>query len=486
LKNRIKGIKFRTWFYFLLFSVTMLALLGFLLIALLKPYYRENRLETINSISQTIEDKLINNRATEEDVKYASRLVVGNNVCAVVYNVNGREVYSSDSLGELCMLDKDITIDNQELNVKENKKEVIDILNENKEFNVTLNNEYSNTEMLLYGKKIVSNLANYYLVINSPLEPVESYINFILNQYLYVAVIVIIVALIVAYFFAHRISSPIIKMKTEANKLAEGNYDANFKTNSFSEINDLASTLDNATNKLSKIDELRKDLLANVSHDIKTPLTMIQAYAEMIKDISGDDPIKRNEHLDVILKETDYLNRLVSDMQEYSKMQAGYITLNKNNFDLKEAIEDVLDLLSHLIEEKGIILETDLKPVVIYGDDLKMSQVVYNFISNAIKHTDNNKKIIVKLIDSEEKVRFEVIDEGDGISEEALPYIWDRYYKIDKNYNRSVNSTGLGLAIAKAILEAHHATYGATSKLKMGSTFYFELSKEYETDEEKE
>jgi len=462
----------------------MLAVLGFLLIALLKPYYRENRLQTINSISQTIEEKLINNRASEEDVKEASKLVVSSNICAVVYNVNGREVYSSDSLGELCMLDKDITINDETVNISRDRQKVLDKLNEEKEFNITLNNEQNNIEMLLYGKKVLSNLANYYLVINTPLEPVESYINFILNQYLYVAVIVVIVSLVVAYFLAHRISSPIIKMKKEANKLAEGNYEANFKTDSYSEINDLASTLDNATNKLSKIDELRKDLLANVSHDIKTPLTMIQAYAEMIKDISGEDKEKRNEHLDVILKETDYLNRLVSDMQEYSKMQAGYITLNKNNFDLKETIDDVLDLLDHLIKEKNLTIVTDLKPLVIYGDDLKMSQVVYNFISNAIKHSDNNKKIIIKLIDSEEMVRFEVTDEGDGISEEALPYIWDRYYKIDKNYNRNVNSTGLGLAIAKAILEAHHATYGATSKLKEGSTFYFELSKEYDDEGE--
>jgi len=463
----------------------MLAVLGFLLVALIKPYYKESRLQTINSISNTIEDKLINSHATEQDVKDASKLVVSSNICAVVYNDNGREMYSSDSLGELCMLDKDVTVNNEVINIKKDNEQIIERLNETKEFNYTLNNETNNIEMMLYGKKISSNLANYYLVINSPLEPVESYINFILNQYLYVAIIVVIISLVVAYFLAHRISSPIIKMKTEANKLAEGNYEANFKTDSYSEINDLASTLDNATNKLSKIDELRKDLLANVSHDIKTPLTMIQAYAEMIKDISGDDPEKRNEHLDVILKETDYLNRLVSDMQEYSKMQAGYITLNKNNFDLKETIEDVLDLLDHLIKEKNLTIITDLKPLVIYGDDLKMSQVVYNFISNAIKHSENNTTIIVKLIDTEEKVRFEVIDEGDGISEEALPYIWDRYYKIDKNYNRNVNSTGLGLAIAKAILEAHHATYGAQSKLKEGSTFYFELSKEYEDEEEK-
>ncbi|MBQ2138811.1 MAG: HAMP domain-containing histidine kinase, partial [Erysipelotrichaceae bacterium] len=303
-------------------------------------------------------------------------------------------------------------------------------------------------------------LANYYLVINTPLEPVESYIDFILNQYLYIAAIVIFIALIVAMFLARRISLPIVKMKDEANKLAQGDYNAKFETNSFSEINDLASTLDDATEKLSKVNELRKDLVANVSHDIKTPLTMIKAYAEMIKDISGDDSKKRNEHLDVILQETEYLNKLVTDMSELSKLQSGVIEINRDNFDLKECVNKVVLLLSQAISEKNIKLILDLDDCFVYADEIKLSQVIYNFLSNALKYSDADSKITVRIRDSEDKVRLEVIDNGNGISEEALPYIWDRYYKVDKNFNRSVNSTGLGLAIAKAILEAHKAHYG--------------------------
>ena len=309
------------------------------------------------------------------------------------------------------------------------------------------------------------------------------YIDFILNQYLYIAAIVIFIALIVAMFLARRISLPIVKMKDEANKLAQGDYNAKFETNSFSEINDLASTLDDATDKLSKVNELRKDLVANVSHDIKTPLTMIKAYAEMIKDISGDDPKKRNEHLDVILQETEYLNKLVTDMSELSKLQSGVIEINRDNFDLKECVNKVVLLLSQAISEKNIKLILDLDDCFVYADEIKLSQVIYNFLSNALKYSDADSKITVRIRDSEDKVRLEVIDNGNGISEEALPYIWDRYYKVDKNFNRSVNSTGLGLAIAKAILEAHKAHYGVESKLGEGSTFWFELDKDYENEE---
>ncbi|MBR4421424.1 MAG: ATP-binding protein, partial [Erysipelotrichaceae bacterium] len=116
------------------------------------------------------------------------------------------------------------------------------------------------------------------------------------------------------------------------------------------------------------------------------------------------------------------------------------------------------------------------------ADQIKISQVIYNFLSNALKYSDDGAKIRIVIKADEEKVRLEVIDNGSGIAEDALPYIWDRYYKVDKNFNRSVNSTGLGLAIAKAILEAHDASYGVTSKEGEGSTFWFEIAREYEDE----
>ena len=458
-------------------------LLGFLLVVLIKPYYRNDRIKTIDNISETIETMILKNDVTQNDVESVARTVIGNNVCAIIYNENAKRVYyPPDSLGQLCMLDKEITIGEQTYIIRRDPQKFIDTIKQQNPFSMTLNSELTNTEMLLYGKQIKANLANYYLVLNTPLEPVESYIDFIMNQYLYIALIVILISVVVAFFLARRISNPIIKMKDEANKLAQGNYDAHFETKSFSEINDLASTLDDATEKLSKVNDLRKDLVANVSHDIKTPLTMIKAYAEMIKDISGDDPKKRDEHLDVIIQETEYLDKLVSDMSELSKLQSGVIELSRNNFDLKDCTNKVVLLLSQIINEKNVNLILDLDDCVVYADEIKISQVIYNYLSNALKYSSDNTKITVRIRNYEDKVRLEVSDQGNGISEEALPFIWDRYYKVDKNFNRSVNSSGLGLAIAKAILEAHKAKYGVESKLKEGSTFWFELSKDYEEE----
>ena len=482
MKPNFKGIRFSTWLYFLGFSLAMLLFLGFLLVVLIKPYYRNDRIRTIETISNTIEELLLNDDVTEKDIDNTAKLVGGNNVCTIIFNENGKEVYSSDSLGQLCMLEKEIMVGEENYIIKNEPKKFIEKIKEENPFTINLNSDITDTEMILYGEQFRNNLANYYLVINTPLEPVESYINFIMNQYLYVAIFVILAALVVAFFLAKRIANPIVRMKNEANKLAEGNYDVKFEANSFSEINDLASTLDDATEKLSQVNDLRKDLVANVSHDIKTPLTIIQTYTEMIKDISGDDPKKRNEHLDVILKETEYLNKLVTDMSELSKLQSGNIEINRDNFDLKECTNKVIDLLKQLMFEKNIKLKTNMDDCIIYADEIKISQVIYNFLSNAIKHSNDNGKIIINVLDSEDSVKLEVIDNGDGISEEALPYIWDRYYKVDKNFNRNVNSTGLGLAIAKAILEAHKAKYGVESKVNEGSKFYFELNKDYEEE----
>ncbi len=483
MKFDFRGIRFSTWLYFLGFSVSIMFLLGSLLVMLIKPYYRNDRIKTIDAISATMGSLLLNDDVRKSDIESAARTIIGNNVCAIIYNESGESIYyPPDSLGQLCMLDKQISVGEEVFTIKNEPLKMIELIKHENPLSLTINSPYADLEMLLYGKQVKANLANYYLILNTPLEPAESYIDFILNQYLYIAAIVIIIALIVALFLAKRISSPIVKMKNEANKLAQGDYDVRFETNSFSEINDLASTLDDATEKLSKVNELRKDLVANVSHDIKTPLTMIQAYAEMIKDISGDDPKKRNEHLDVILQETEYLNKLVTDMSELSKLQSGVIEIRRDNFDLKECADNVVLLLSKIITEKNINLVLDFDDCVVYADEIKISQVIYNFLSNALKYSDADSKITMRIRNYEDKVRVEVSDNGNGIAPEVLPYIWDRYYKVDKNFNRSVNSTGLGLAIAKAILEAHKSRYGVTSKPGEGSTFWFELDKDYDEE----
>ena len=460
----------------------MLVLFGVLLNFLIRPYYRDDQMTKLDTLSGLFRSNLLHDNPSQSEIDELYTLVVNSNVCAIIYNDDGKVLYSGDSLGENCMFSESIAIDQDTIQVKNDPLGAIQLLKTNGSLQQSFVSPVTGTEMLLYGRVISRDLVNYYLFINSNLEPMESVVQFIFSQFFYIALIVIAIAFVVSFVLARRISSPIVRMRKEAIKLADQNYDLELPDKSFTEISELATSLDDAAKKLSTVNELRKDLVANVSHDIKTPLTMIKAYAEMIRDISGDDKEKREEHIDVILKESDYLNKLVTDMQELSKMEAGYTELNRNNFDLKDETESVLSLLDRIIRDKKIEIVPNLVNVVVYADQLKISQVIYNFVLNAIKHSPEGTRIEINIIDSEDDVRFEVKDYGTGISEKDLPYIWNRYYKIDKGFHRSLESSGLGLAIVKAILEAHHAKYGVESKLGKGSLFYFELSKDYDDE----
>jgi signal transduction histidine kinase len=255
--------------------------------------------------------------------------------------------------------------------------------------------------------------------------------------------IAIVIASLVSYLIARSISDPIVRMRREAGKLAKADYTANFEGGRYSETAELASTLNDARDKLSKIDQLRRDLIANVSHDIRTPITDIRAYAEMIRDISGDDPVKRQKHLDVIIRETQYMNNLVTDMSELSKMQSGNYHLNIEEVDLASVIRDIIGIYSQTMKKGDIHMQEEFADdLIVYADEIKISQVISNYVSNAVKHSPDGGTITVRayMKEDEKTVRLEVQDEGDGISPEDMPYIWDRYHKFSRNFREWNNN----------------------------------------------
>ena len=216
--------------------------------------------------------------------------------------------------------------------------------------------------------------------------------------------------------------------------------------------------------------------MPNVSHDLKTPLTMIRSYAEMIRDLSGDNPVKRNAHLKVIMDESDRLSQLVSDMATMSAMQTRRMKLDKSVFDLTEAAASILASYDILSERDGYSFQFNAqKDCLVYADPVRIKQVISNLTSNAIKYCGTDKVIIINIRKTGKKCRLEVADHGPGISQEELPHVWDRYYKASSNYVRPTEGSGLGLSIVKEILTLHHVNYGVTSKLGKGTTFWFEL-----------
>lgn len=479
MKFNFKAIRFNLWLSFFFFAVLVLVLVGSFQFLLIRPHFRTNKTNEVKKLAEFIEIKVIkNNYADDSDFNQVFKSIIDNDVCVIVLNKNGKVVYFLDSLGEICVFNDVLEYNNELYSFKNTNLKVLELL-EKGELNLSYNAKNTNKEMFLYGKKIIQNYEDFNLIINSPLEPVDSFIKFITGQYLFFTFVVIIISLLFAYFLASKFSKPLITMKYNAEILALGNYqNAKFDGGFYSEYQILADALNDATNKLAKIDTLRKEFLANISHDIKTPLTMIEAYSEMIKDISGDIPEKRKEHLEIIIGEAKYLDKLVTDLLELSQLQSKTYILKKENFELNELILEITKNYQALLQQKNLSFKFYLIPGVVYADRLKITQVINNYLSNAIKYSFNDGEIRVRIIDLKDRYRVTISDDGDGIPLHLQPYVWDRYYKIDKNFKRDIKQTGLGLAIVKAIIEAHGGKYGLKSKQNQGSEFYFELFKE--------
>ena len=481
MKLDVHGIRFRLWLVFIFLAVGITVFIGALQTGLISPYYRNSKIRAVQTVADSIQTDLLAGKTTREGISSALRQTVNNNACVVIYSDRGTKIYEADSIGAGCVFREPMSQEVSDLLGRESMESMFE--GDPKEYSVNLTNTRTGQEMIIYGRKISRNLANYYMFVNSPLEPVDSVVQFFTRQYGIYTVMAIIAASLVGLALARTLTDPIVRMQKEAKKLEEADYSASFEGGSFSETQLLAQTLNSANEKLSKIEEMRRDLIANVSHDIRTPLTDIRAYAEMIRDISGDIPEKREKHLDVIIRETEYMNRLVNDMSELSKMQSGNETLNRENVDLSELIRDVVDMDHKLAEDAGVTIHTDIaEQLTVFADELKMTQVVANYLSNAIKHTPAGKNVYVKAwrLDDEETVRLEVRDEGEGIPEDEIPYIWDRYQKSSRSFSRTMTSSGLGLSIVKAIGDMHGASYGVESKVDEGSLFWFELRETHE------
>jgi two-component system, OmpR family, sensor histidine kinase ArlS len=446
----------------------VLVMLWLMQIVLLSAYFKEMKITQVKEVSNVIEDSIENNRFSIK-VQISA---VQNNVCGLVYNNKGQLLYQVDALGLGCILNSNAIGFTQKI---QNYTSLVEE-STNGDFSLTVTNPVIQQDMIIYGRKVILPFGNYYIFLNSSLLPIDSTISILQQQFIYVTIIVFILFSIVSLIISSRLSKPIINMKKEAIKLAHGNYDVKFENGEFTEFSELAETLNYTSEELKKMDELRKDLIANVSHDIKTPLTMIKAYAEMIKDISGDNKKKREEHLDVILDEVSHLDHLIQDMTQLSQFQSNALTLQIKNFNVVDLVNESLRLLDGLIKSEKIRVQIySPNEVLVIGDPLKIKQVLINFVNNAIKFIGKDKQLVIQVLCEEEVVRIEVIDHGIGISKEDIAYIWDRYYKIDKHHHRNIAGTGLGLSIASAILKSHGCAFGVLSEIEKGSTFWFEL-----------
>ncbi len=314
------------------------------------------------------------------------------------------------------------------------------------------------------------------LYIIAPLYPDLVTTKIIKNMLFYISMIVLLIALLLSFALSHRLASPIENLTRAATELSQGNYNVKFDGAAFTETKELARALNKASYEMERSEFYQREIIANVSHDLKTPLTMIRSYAEKIIDISGDNPEKRNSDLAVIISETERLNALVTDMMSVSNLQSNNVELHKETFDLVEAAKVVYESVLVLSSSEGYEINFHpSKPAYVVGDRTKIMQVMTNFVSNAIKYSGDNKFIDIQLQKTSKKVSFHCIDHGIGIPADEQSHVWDRYYRTSANHERFIEGTGLGLSIVKGILTLHSAAYGVNSEEGKGSDFWFEM-----------
>ena len=460
MKKRTSSIKFKTLFYLILFSVFILLLLWESQLLLSNYLYEKYQESDMSRIAKEI------NKTEKENLHdYLKSVVYNNAVCIEYIDEYGRtSLYNDASTG--CLLGKDnktLLKYKNELFASGEKTKAIRLVNPDYE-----------SYALLYGVQAEDG----YVFLFTMLTNVNKNYNLVKNQLIYITVVVIILAVIISLFLSNVISDPIMKITEKSKQLANGNFNVEFEENGIKEIDELAETLNYLKNEVSKTDQYRRDLMANVSHDLKTPLTMIKAYAEMVRDITYKDKEKREENLNVIIEETDRLNTLVGDILTLSKLQANSDVLEITTFDLNKEINDILKRYEYLKETEGYVIETDIPDeILIRADKNKINQVIYNLINNALNYTGDNKIVKIKVTESKKEYLIEIIDSGKGIDKDKIEHIWDKYYKNEKNHQRNVVGTGLGLSIVKEILEEHDFSYGVKSKKNVGTTFYFKVKK---------
>lgn len=313
----------------------------------------------------------------------------------------------------------------------------------------------------------------YLIILNAGLQPLSSTVQILKTQFIWISTILLICAGIMVFYLYRHISSPLVRMNESAKQLAHGKYDVEFSGEGYRETRELADTLNYASRELSRLDRLQKELIANISHDLRTPLTMIKGYSEVMRDIPGENTA---ENIQVVIDETTRLSELVNDLLDLSKIQSGSRKTMFEEFDLTAAVDEVMRRYDAFTAHQGYhITFVSEERVNVFADRSMILQVLYNLINNAINYTGEDLTVTVRQSVQNGRVRISVTDTGVGIAQEEIPQIWERYYKVDKVHRRAMIGTGLGLSIVKGVLELHNAPYGVDSQVGKGSTFWFEL-----------
>lgn len=455
MKNRNLTIK--TLMYISVFIAAILIAVWVIQIQFLQVFYERNVIEKIDTVADNIKNNQDNLDSLLQEYAYT------NNMCIEYYH-DTVEIDFNLKMNSCILRDYSYEI----------AKYKAELINNNKDYMI-LYAPKTNVKSILYAINL--NNGNY-VFLNTTLEDMNSATALLKKQLIYLILILIVASSIVAIFVSRRLNRPILKIISTAREMGKGNFNVKFEKSNVQELDELCDVLTVAASEMNKTEELKRDLLANVSHDLKTPLTMIRAYAEKVRDITYKDAKKREKDLNVIIEETERLNNLVNDLLDLSKIQAGECELNITEYDIVKNIKEILKRYDIVVDREGYSFELDMPTSAkVKADKAKIEQVIYNLINNAIEHTGDDLKVKITVKKQLDSILISITDTGVGLTEEEKSLVWNRYYKKEKKHKRNVVGSGIGLSIVKGILESHKCEYGIDSKKGEYTTFYFKLKK---------
>lgn len=475
-----------------------IGMLGFILVAVfiangnfLEKYYIHNKEQVLTQIYTTLdtllsEDEQIDSEKLNEAL---GPIAEKSNVALIVTDVSGQ-----------ARIRMRTDIENEELKVRL--------------IGYRMNINQKNSELLSRGNnyefwkaKDHVNQAEYlelwgtfangdFFLIRSPLESIRESVG-ITNRFLgYIGICVLAVSVVIVWFFSKRITQPILELTDISQRMANLDFDAKYTGKCANEIavlganfnkvseklEQMISELKSANNELQKdiekkekLEQMRTEFLGNVSHELKTPIALIQGYAEGLKEGVSDDPESRAFYCDVIMDEANKMNQMVRNLLTLNQLEFGDEEVTFERFDIVQLVKGVLQSCEILIQQKGVNVNCVMaESVSVWGDEFKTEQVIRNYISNALNHVAGENIIEIKIVEREKTVRVSVFNSGHPIPEEDIPHIWEKFYKVDKAHTREYGGNGIGLSIVKAIMESFHKEYGVKN-YENGVEFYMEL-----------
>ena len=336
-------------------------------------------------------------------------------------------------------------------------------------------------------------------LMRSPLESMRESAA-ISNRFLiYIGCILICVAGVLVWYFSKKLTEPILELAALSDQMANLNFEAKYTGGGPNEIGELGANFNRMSDRLErtiselkkannsllkdieqkeKIEEMRQEFLGNVSHELKTPIALIQGYAEGLKDGVSDDPESREFYCDVIMDEAMKMNQMVKNLLTLNQLEFGDEDVEFERFDLAALVRGVLQSMEILASQDSLQVEfRQEEPVYVWADEFKTEQVIRNYVSNAFHHASGEKVIEVKIVVEGKKARTSVFNTGTTIPEEDISHIWEKFYKVDKAHTREYGGNGIGLSIVKAIMESFHQQYGVKN-YDNGVEFWFELDVE--------